>query len=299
MAATKKRDWLHDAAHLWPTLPQEEVNRHEIETRPEYQPRDPDLIKGNVARFRQMQILEEMVEEMVTFLKASPRNHTDPVWIVEIDGRKILVDGHHRLKAYSRTKRPTVPAKVYRGKNAATLARLSCRLANVRGSRIQLHPSEIGEAVWQTLRELSFDGRRSWGEVQADGYSYRSLRAQFSGQPALGTLSAMTKQLGPARQKLQREGSWPSWKEHLKWLREKHLDPSNNIEEKEIDVEKLADKLAREFEKLSRDERLHVYKRTEETLGEVDKAQMKKMGIYISDEFEDDIEYATVDELDF
>lgn len=285
MAATEERNFLQWAARVWDRLPREEVKLQEIETRPEYQPRDPSVIEGEVARFRQRQSLDEMVDQMVTFLKTSSDNHTDPLWLVELDGKKVLVDGHHRLEAYSRTKRRIVPAKVYRGKNALQVARLSCRLANVRGSRIQLHPHEIREAVWQTLRELSADGQRTWEEIRADGYSYRSLLSQFGGQPSLGTLSSMIGHLRQVRQEcLPEMGEWPTWKEYRKWLAEKHLDPDGE-KESDYDVEKLADQLARRVEKLPPYVRLSVYKRIEELLGEVDEEEMKAMGIEPEERF--------------
>lgn len=287
MAASDKRTELDQAADLWANLPQEQVKRREIETVPEYQPRDPSLIEGDVARFRQNRSLEQMREEIVAFLRVSPENVTDPVWIVEIEGQKVLVDGHHRLEAYSRTKRQFIPAKVYRGRNPKKLARLACRLANVRGSRVQLHPHEIREAVWQTLRELTNEGRRDWEAVQAAGYSFRIIRSRFAGQPSQGTLSSMVKHLGRVRAEyLPEEGAWPTWKQYLAWHRKERLESKGNLEE-EYDVEKIADQLARKVEYLPTDVRLRVYQRTEELLGEVEKEQMKAMGIWPIDEWDD------------
>lgn len=286
MPVTDTRTPLDQASGLWSNLPQERVKRREIETRPEYQPRNPSLIQGDVARFRQNRSLEQMVEEIVAFLSVSPENDTDPVWIVEIEGQKVLVDGHHRLQAYSRDKRQFIPAKVYRGKDPKRLARLACRLANVRGSRVQLHPHEIREAVWQTLRELTDEGRRDWEAVQAAGYSFRIIRSRFAGQPSQGTLSSMVRHLGQIRAEyLPEEGAWPTWKEYLKWLRQDHLE-SKGYNEEEYNVEKRADQLARKLEKLPPYVRLRLYQRTEELLGEVDKEEMKARGIYPEDDLD-------------
>jgi len=282
METSEKRNRFQEVINLWEGLSRESVKRQEIETRHEYQPRQPDLIKSAVARFRQMQKLEDMVEQILDFLYASPENETEPVWVVEIKGKLVLVDGHHRLEAYSRASRQTVPAKVYRGRSAVEVARFSSRLANVRGSRIQLHPDEIREAVWQTLGDLSAKGQRTWGEVQADGYSYRVLHKHFGGQPAVGTVSNMVQHLRRVRDEyLPKEGEkdWPSWKKYLRWLHNERQGEDHEIEEEEHNVQKLADQLARKLEKYPSEVRRLAYQKTEELLGEVEIADMKAMGV--------------------
>lgn len=282
MASTDSRNFLEGVPKVWASIQPSFVPRRAIVTRREYQPRDPAVISGNHERFRHQRVLEASVKQMVDLLRASPENQTDPVWLVELEGALVLVDGHHRLNAYAQCRRTKLPAKVYRGRNAQKLAAFSSRLANVQGSRIQLHPDEIREAVWQTLRELTANGSRSWEEVSDSGrrYSLRFLQSQFGGQPSIGTLSNMCKHLPRVRRDLSRGGGWPSWRQLLAALRKEHAKPPSDFDREE-QVGRLADRLVKLLERHDADIRRDAYLRAEEILGELQEAELRELGIQL------------------
>lgn len=277
--AKSKQTPLAVAAALWDSLEIERVDRREIVTDPAYQPRAPAMIDRAVQRLRQQQALEEMVSQIKLYLQSSRTAETEALWLVELDNKLVLVDGHHRLQAYSETHREEVPAKVYRGKNAQLLADLACRLANVRGSRVQLHRQEIVEAFWATLGNLSRNGSRSWERLQLDGYSYRSLQAQFGGQPALGTISKMVGRLPTARRCFETWKSWPTWKEIRQMLRDRYdtSKPEKEQDDEEL-IERLAIALAPKLEKYPEPIRVDVYHRMESILRQSETLDMRAIG---------------------
>ena len=281
----------------WQALEVEPVNRVDIEKDPLYQPRDPGLIQRPIDRIRQTDMLEDMVEQMVAHLKASSSTELNPLWIVQRGDDLKLVDGHHRLRAYKRARRRQVPARVYRGPDPHRFALLSSRLANVKGSQVQLHKDEHTEAVWQTLKQLTRSGRIPWSELQRQGYSSRMISSLFSGRPAHTTVCSMIKQLPVVAERfVPEEGEWPSWARTRQLLRDEVVPEPEEIDEK-ARIHRLAVRIA----KLAQKEPPQIYnaaiREARELLEEARAADMYSLGFEEIDDLLDDSEEEPVEEL--
>lgn len=293
MAGKRQKAQLQSLMEHWESLEVELVERTSIKLDRQYQPRDPRLIQKHIERLHQLDRLNEMSDQMVSHLKASTSAQLTPVWLVQIGDELTLVDGHHRYKAYTRAKRKMIPAKVLRGtKDPHRWALMSSRLANTRGSQVQLHKDEHTEAAWRTLSELTDFGRIPWSTLMDRGYSYRVISNLFSGRPAHTTIQSMVKHLPRVAEEFApKEGEWPSWHRTRKLLREAFAP-----EEEESDGVDRTERLALKLAELAQKESSCVYKPAlrlaERMLDEAESASMEAMGYHPCrvDDFEEDEE---------
>jgi hypothetical protein len=84
-----------------------------------------------------------------------------------------VVDGHHRLKAYRRAQRDTIPARVC--PMDRRMAVLVSKLVNCSGRALEMHPEQKLDAAWQSLAALT--GRGVIG--LPEGESCRSIGGRF------------------------------------------------------------------------------------------------------------------------
>ncbi|WP_159016613.1 ParB/RepB/Spo0J family partition protein [Cognatiluteimonas profundi] len=158
----------------------------DIKTHPALQPRDPALLKQR-EQLRQEQQSELHVHDMAQLLKADPRADLVPLQVAEVDGGLYVVDGHHRLRAYRRAKRETVPAKV----QAMTLAQAShaSKLANITHTKLEMRPPHKRNALWHHLAAITHQGSLQLPK----GVSQRSLQGHFG--VSLDTVQRMLRRL--------------------------------------------------------------------------------------------------------
>lgn len=72
----------------------------------------PDLYQSRVEYDDSSGVVDiQHVAKLVAALKASHRYELDPIKVIKVGNRNILVDGHHRLKAYKNQKRKVIPAE--------------------------------------------------------------------------------------------------------------------------------------------------------------------------------------------
>jgi len=98
----------------------------------------------------------------------------DPILVAEIDGRQLVVDGHHRLMAYRLEKRPCIPAKVL-SVNLREAHRVSLQVNEPQRNLVPAG-AQLAEACWQALAEDTLRGRITLDQL---GTSIRRIEARF------------------------------------------------------------------------------------------------------------------------
>jgi len=141
-----------------------------IQTDAAYQPRidrlPPYKDQGRVKEASQQHI------EVLTN-KLSDGRDLDPLLLARIDGQLFLIDGHHRLDAYRKAKRTTIPACIRDStKKQATRASLAVNCDFVKRS---MHPEQRRDAAWQYIGMLTKRGTRDWPK----GISRRDIGRTF------------------------------------------------------------------------------------------------------------------------
>jgi hypothetical protein len=86
---------------------------------------------------------------MLLALKASHDVQLEPLLVAEIEGRLGVVDGHHRLKAYRRAQRETIPAPVMPMNRQQAV--LVSKLLNCADRALEMHPEQRRDVAWQYL----------------------------------------------------------------------------------------------------------------------------------------------------
>lgn len=131
---------------------------------------------------------EGHIGTMLLALRASAEVQLEPVLLAEIDGGLFVVDGHHRLNAYQRAQRVTIPARVMpMGRRVAVMV---SKVVNCEGRSLEMHQQQRAEAAWQYLAEVT---RRGALGLPA-GESMRTVAARF-GVSSHVTISNMMKKL--------------------------------------------------------------------------------------------------------
>lgn len=139
----------------WRELPPEPLPLASIETDPALQPRADDAVS-----YRDRLRLEQASDEHIAHMRALVEVRsidTEPVLVAKCGGRLLLVDGHHRLEAYRRAGRETIPARVLAiDRRAAVMA---SKLVNADATKLPMHLEQKRDALWQYLAEVTARGR--------------------------------------------------------------------------------------------------------------------------------------------
>lgn len=144
----------------------------ELKVHPGLQPRDTTLLKQREA-VRQEAQREQHITDMAALLKADTKAELVPVQVAEVGGVLFVVDGHHRLQAYKRARRETIPARV----QTMTMMEAShaSKLANVQFTKLEMHPEQKRNALWHHLHHITLSGASGIPE----GTSQRKLAGSF------------------------------------------------------------------------------------------------------------------------
>lgn len=144
----------------------------ELRTDEALQPREARLVP-----FRKQRQVETRSEEhtgtMLLALRASAEVQLEPLLVAEMDGGLYVVDGHHRLKAYQKAPRETVPARVM--PMVRRRAVLVSKLVNCSDRALEMHPEQKRDAAWQYLAAVT---RQGAAELPA-GESLRTIAGRF------------------------------------------------------------------------------------------------------------------------
>jgi ParB-like chromosome segregation protein Spo0J len=130
---------------------------------------------------------EEHVATMRLLLEAAQGHQLEPVLVADIDGHLFVVDGHHRLRAYSRAKRETIPARVMPMKRLVAV--MVSKLVNCGERALEMHSEQRRDAAWQYLAAVT----RRGAEGLPEGESMRAIAGRFG--IGVATVSRMAHQL--------------------------------------------------------------------------------------------------------
>ena len=181
----------------------------DIRTHAALQPRDPALLFAR-ERDRQEQQSAAHIQDMALLLKADSKAELTPVQIADVSGVFYLVDGHHRLRAYSRAKREAIPALVA----AMTLTQASnaSKLANITGTKLEMRTPQKRNALWHHLNALTDGGNNPLPH----GASQRKLAGLFGvSHDTVGRMLKRLPEVDPtAFPQEHRDGitGWPHWR---------------------------------------------------------------------------------------
>jgi ParB-like chromosome segregation protein Spo0J len=186
---------------------------------------------------------EEHVAPMRLLLEAAQGHQLEPVLAAELDGRLFLVDGHHRLKAYRRAKRETIPARVLPMKRH--IAVMVSKLVNCEARSLEMHAEQRRDAAWQYLAAVTQRG----AEGLPEGESLRGIAGLFG--ISKDTVSSMLRKLPKVNPKgypvmqLDPGTEWPRWKAVRDWKPDNEDDMQDSQMTLKQWTEKEAHRIAR------------------------------------------------------
>ncbi len=194
----------------WRALEPQEVALGQLREAEGFQPRNVRL-----APFKDRGRLESASEAHIDDLAAKLADGRDlePLLVARIDGALFLIDGHHRLRAYRRERRRSVPARIRESTQAEAL--LASKAVNCDGVKLPMHAEQKREAAWQYLAMQTARGRLEL----PGGDSLRGIARTFG--VSKSTLSRMAQRLpsvtlGDYSADACDPGTgWPQWK-HVK-----------------------------------------------------------------------------------
>lgn len=117
-------------------------------------------------------------------LNASAAKELDPITVMRIDGKTILIDGHHRLHAYKAAKRSEIPVEYFSGKGGPQTALLKVGAEN-RKTKLTMSAGDRSQWAWELTK--------------AECYSKSEIRAGSG--VSTGTVSTMRTRLGEYQSK--------------------------------------------------------------------------------------------------
>jgi uncharacterized ParB-like nuclease family protein len=220
----------------------QELRLDSLHTDGALQPREARMVP-----FRDQAKVEKRSEEhtgiMRLALEAAHTIQLEPVLVAEISGALFVVDGHHRLKAYSRAKRETIPARALPMDHARAV--LVSKLVNCDARALEMHAEQRRDAAWQYLAVVTRRGATGMPE----GESLRAIAGRFG--VSRDTIDRMRRQLPKVNLKDWNSEAcdpgtgWPRWR----YVRENNGGWQDMKEE--MDVEQItqheAEKLAKKI----------------------------------------------------
>ena len=166
-----------------------------LKTDQAFQPRDSYLVPFR-DQLRVEKRSEEHIGTMTLALKASNGIQLEPLLASEVDGSLYVIDGHHRLKAYERAQRETVPVRVM--SMDRKMAIIISKLVNCSGRALEMHHEQRMDAAWQYLASATSRGTRELPE----GQSLRTISGLFG--IGYGSVQRMMHKLSKVKSK-----NWP------------------------------------------------------------------------------------------
>lgn len=191
----------------WRAIEPQPVALGSIKEDPAYQPRIESLPSYR-DRGRQEKARDEHVAYLTTKLDES--TDLDPVLVARVDGRHLLIDGHHRIKAYRRAGRRTIPARIKEATHGQAV--IASKGVNCDGLKLPMHPEQRREAAWQYLAHQTRQGRRKLPK----GESLRGIGRLFDvGRTTLGRMEQKLATVNPSGYSAEAcdpGTGWPQWR---------------------------------------------------------------------------------------
>ncbi len=169
------------------------------------------------------------VHDLVQVLRGDPKVDLDPIDVLPVGDRYIIIDGHHRYAAYRETGRKIIPVRVFEGSPREALLHAGDRNRRVHRD---LTPNERSQRAWELT--LSGEGFKQRDIVQGSGVSIRSVKSmsavlkwlnQHSTEPPEKWLDALALYTGKATKSFNRMEKENEMKERLS----KALGPSKRF----------------------------------------------------------------------
>lgn len=218
-----------------------------LQTDDALQPRE-----GRMVPFRDQMRVERRSEEhtgtMRLSLESAHSHELEPVLVADIGGGLFVVDGHHRLKAYRRVQRETIPARVY--PMCHRMAVLVSKLVNCGDRALEMHHEQRRDAAWQYLVEVTRQGATG----MPAGDSCRTVAGRFGiSAPTVSRMVRKLPQVTPqdfSPEALDPGTGWPRWRYVREagagWQMKETMDMEQLTQH---EAEKLARKVGALFEK--------------------------------------------------
>jgi len=224
----------------WRAIEPQQATLGHIEQAEAYQPRN-----NRLAPYKDRGRLEDASEAHVADLasKLGDGRDLDPLLVARIDGTLYLIDGHHRMKAYRRAGRQSVPVRIRDSTLADALT--ASKAVNCDGVKLPMHAEQRREAAWQYLAMLTMQGRRDLPE----GESQRGIGRTFGvGKDTIGAMLRKLPKVNPgdySADACDPGTDWPQWRivKGNAW-RDAFADVPEDLRERHKD-ERRAAKLAR------------------------------------------------------
>jgi len=230
----------------WLAQPDTMLPLEGIETNEALQPRSRDVVAAR-DRYRLDEASRLHIARLRADLAAFPGKEVEPLLVADVDGRRLLVDGHHRREAYRLAHRTVAPVRVLRLSMGEAV--MVSKLVNCGGVKLPLHPEQAKEAAWQYLAHVTEGGRRPLPL----GQSRRGIAGTFG--VSKSTVCRMIEMLPKVKlgdfgeDALDPGTSWPRWRQCRGNAWRDVLDDVPLDDRLRLKAEKLAEKLAAMLDK--------------------------------------------------
>lgn len=190
-----------------------------LKTDDTFQPREARMVPfKDQARVERRS--EEHIGTMRLTLEAACGIELEPVLVADVDGVLYVVDGHHRLKAYRRAQRETIPARVMCMTRAGAV--LVSKLVNCAERALEMHPEQKRDAAWQYMAAVTQRGAIGLPE----GESLRFIAGRFGiGKDTAQRMLRKLPEVNPRDWEgdaLDSGTGWPRWKSVREWPQREH-----------------------------------------------------------------------------
>ncbi len=148
-----------------------------------------------------------MVSNMKMQLVTEPARELDPVLVAKVGKRLVIVDGHHRLNAYRRARRETIPCRIRKATMREALQ--VARVTNLDQTKLPMDGAQARKCVWQAIGEYTAKGTRG------AGCSARSIARTYGGvaRTTVDTMLLRVAAMPAGWEQLERNpiSGWPTW----------------------------------------------------------------------------------------
>jgi uncharacterized ParB-like nuclease family protein len=206
---------------------------------------------------------EEHIGTMRLALEAAQSIQLEPILVAEVDGVLFVVDGHHRLNAYKRAKRETIPTRVYPMDRQRAV--LVSKLVNCTDRALEMHSEQKLDAAWQYVAAVTRRGTHGLPK----GESCKTVAGRFG--IGHGSVHRMLRKLSQVNPKdwqgaaLDAGTGFPRWRK----VREAGSDWQQDLSE--MDMEQItqheAEQLAKKIGALMEKATPEAWSRAVEMLG--------------------------------
>jgi ParB-like chromosome segregation protein Spo0J len=174
-------------------------------------------------------------------LEAGQGIELEPVLVAEIDGHMLVVDGHHRLDAYRRAQRDTIPARVMAMERAVAV--MVSKLVNCAGRALEMHSEQKTDAAWQYLAAVTDRGATDL----PGGESLRTVAGRFG--IGRSTVQRMVKKLPQVNPRDWKGDALDSGTGFPRWRNARDAGADWQQDQKEMDVEQITQHEAEQLAK--------------------------------------------------